>query len=66
MALAATAGSVILNLDSAASALAGIAIRLSVKVESVREASVPEIGKGTLGTGFFKLETTHNGSDTPH
>ncbi|MFM9901974.1 MAG: peptidylprolyl isomerase [Polaromonas sp.] len=46
--------------------LAGIAIRLSVKVESVREASVQEIGKGTLGTGFFKLETTHNGSDTLH
>lgn len=36
--------------------LAGIAIRLSVKVESVREATLQEIGNGTLGTGFFKLE----------
>ncbi len=36
--------------------LAGIALRLSLKVESVREATVAEIGSGTMGTGFFKLE----------
>ncbi|GAB3473980.1 FKBP-type peptidyl-prolyl cis-trans isomerase [Polaromonas eurypsychrophila] len=36
--------------------LAGIAIRLSLKVESVREASEDEIGQGSMGTGFFKLE----------
>ena len=36
--------------------LAGIALRLSLKVESVREATVAEVGQGTLGTGFFKLE----------
>ena len=36
--------------------LAGIAIRLSLKVEAVREATEEEVGQGTLGTGFFKLE----------
>ena len=36
--------------------LAGIALRLSLKVESVREASEAEIGQGSLGTGFFRLE----------
>ncbi|GAB4087851.1 FKBP-type peptidyl-prolyl cis-trans isomerase [Hydrogenophaga soli] len=36
--------------------LAGIAIRLDLKVHAVREASVDEIGKGTLGTGFFRLQ----------
>ena len=36
--------------------LAGIAIRLALKIEAVREASVDEVGKGSLGTGFFRLE----------
>jgi FKBP-type peptidyl-prolyl cis-trans isomerase SlyD len=36
--------------------LAGIALRLNLKVESVREATEAEVGKGSLGTGFFKLE----------
>jgi len=35
--------------------LAGIALRLSLKVEFVREATELEIGQGTMGTGFFKL-----------
>ena len=46
--------------------LAGIAIRLALKVESVREASESEIGQGSLGTGFFKLESANKGSDTLH
>lgn len=46
--------------------LAGIAIRLAVKVESVREASEEEIGQGSLGTGFFKLEPLSPGSGTLH
>jgi FKBP-type peptidyl-prolyl cis-trans isomerase SlyD len=29
---------------------------LSLKVEAVREATEEEVGQGTLGTGFFKLE----------
>jgi FKBP-type peptidyl-prolyl cis-trans isomerase SlyD len=35
--------------------LAGIAIRLHLKVEDVREASEDEVGRGTLGTGFFRI-----------
>ena len=35
--------------------LAGIAIRLHLKVESVREATEDEVGRGTAGTGFFKV-----------
>ena len=46
--------------------LAGIAIRVSIKVESVRKASLEEIGKGTLGTGFFKLEPMPTGDNTLH
>lgn len=36
--------------------LAGIAIRLDLKIHAVREATIDEIGQGTLGTGFFKLQ----------
>ena len=36
--------------------LAGIALRLSLKVTSVREATEAEVGEGSMGTGFFKLE----------
>lgn len=49
--------------------LAGIAIRISLKVESVREATEEEIGSGSLGTGFFRIEPFHTegpGSDTLH
>jgi FKBP-type peptidyl-prolyl cis-trans isomerase SlyD len=35
--------------------LAGIAIRLALKVEDVREATEAEVGRGTLGTGFFTV-----------
>jgi len=46
--------------------LAGIALRLSLKVESVREASEVEIGQGTLGTGFFRLEPLDASGSTLH
>ena len=36
--------------------LAGIAIRLSLAVAHVREASEEEIGRGSAGTGFFKVQ----------
>lgn len=35
--------------------LAGIALRLTLKVRAVREATELEIGSGTAGTGFFKV-----------
>ena len=46
--------------------LAGIALRLNLKVESVREATQAEIGQGTLGTGFFRLEPLHADGSTLH
>ncbi len=49
--------------------LAGIAIRISMKVESVREATEEEIGRGSAGTGFFRIQPFHAsgpGSDTLH
>ena len=46
--------------------LAGIALRLSLKVESVRPATEAEIGKGSMGTGFFKLEPMLPGNQTIH
>jgi FKBP-type peptidyl-prolyl cis-trans isomerase SlyD len=36
--------------------LAGIALRLHLKVEAVREATEDETGRGTAGSGFFKLD----------
>ena len=35
--------------------LSGIAIRLHLKVHSVREASVEEVGAGTLGSNLFNI-----------
>jgi FKBP-type peptidyl-prolyl cis-trans isomerase SlyD len=35
--------------------LAGIALRLHIRVEGVREATEEEIGAGTAGSSFFKL-----------
>jgi FKBP-type peptidyl-prolyl cis-trans isomerase SlyD len=36
--------------------LAGIALRIHLKVHAVREAQISEIGRGTLGTGFFRMQ----------
>ena len=36
--------------------LAGIALRLHLTVASVREATEEEVGRGTCGTGFFRIE----------
>ena len=49
--------------------LAGIALRLSLKVEEVREATEAEIGAGSAGTGFFRitpLDAAHTGNSTVH
>jgi FKBP-type peptidyl-prolyl cis-trans isomerase SlyD len=35
--------------------LAGIALRLHLKVAAIREATEEEIGDGTAGVGFFKI-----------
>ncbi len=49
--------------------LAGIALRLSLKVEAVREATEEEIGRGSAGTGFFRIQPLHAttpGNETRH
>ena len=35
--------------------LAGIALRLRLKIAQVREATEEEIGRGSAGTGFFRI-----------
>ncbi|HRN74619.1 peptidylprolyl isomerase [Ottowia sp.] len=46
--------------------LAGIALRLQLKVVRVREAEVDEVGRGSAGTGFFRLQPVAPGSDQVH
>ncbi len=51
--------------------LAGMALRLRIKVDGIREATEAEIGKGSAGIGFFKMEASHEHShdhlhDHPH
>lgn len=46
--------------------LAGIAIRLHLKVEAVREATEEEIGRGSTGTGFFKVQPQAPGNGLLH
>jgi len=49
--------------------LAGIAIRIHLRVESVREASDDERARGSAGTGFFRIQPFHDqapGNDTLH
>ena len=40
--------------------LAGIASRNALKVESVRDATEEEVGRGSCGTGFFKLQVAYD------
>ncbi len=42
--------------------LAGIALRLHLQVAAVREATEEEVGRGTCGTGFFRIEVGENAS----
>ena len=49
--------------------LAGIALRLSLTIEAIRDATEEEIGRGSAGTGFFKIQPLHAtapGNDTRH
>jgi FKBP-type peptidyl-prolyl cis-trans isomerase SlyD len=46
--------------------LAGIAIRLHLTVASVREATEAEIGRGSAGTGFFKVQAQAPGGTSLH
>ncbi len=49
--------------------LAGIALRLQLKIEAIREASEEEIARATAGAGFFRIQPLHAsapGSQTRH
>ena len=46
--------------------LAGIALRLHLKVEAVRDATEEEIGRGTAGTGFFRVQPQAPGGTSLH
>lgn len=49
--------------------LAGIGLELRIRIHSIREATVDEIGRGSAGTGFFKVHagsTLLPGNDTLH
>ncbi len=46
--------------------LAGIGLRLRLRVVSVREATVDEVGRGSAGTGFFRLQPMAPGSRHLH
>ena len=43
--------------------LAGIALRVWLKVHAVREALPDEVGQGTLGTGFFRMQVDGGDAD---
>lgn len=45
--------------------LAGIAIRIQIKLHAVREATEDEIGQGTLGAGFFRTQLDNTDGGTP-
>ena len=46
--------------------LAGIALRLQLTVQAVREATEEEVGRGSTGTGFFRVQPQAPGSDLLH
>ena len=41
--------------------LAGIAIRISITVQSVRKATKEEVERGSTGSGFFRIQSVHAG-----
>lgn len=46
--------------------LAGMGLRLRLHVVQVREASVDEVGRGSAGTSFFRLQPLAPGGDQLH
>ncbi|PWW48762.1 FKBP-type peptidyl-prolyl cis-trans isomerase [Melaminivora alkalimesophila] len=46
--------------------LAGMALRLELKVHAVREATEEEIGRGSAGTGFFRVQPVAPGGSSLH
>ncbi len=46
--------------------LAGLSLYINMQVASVREASVDEVGRGSAGTGFFKVVPQAPGGASLH
>lgn len=49
--------------------LAGIALRLTLKIEAIREATAEEMQQKSVGVGFFKIQAVHTqvpGNHTLH
>lgn len=46
--------------------LAGVGLRLELKVEAVREATDDELSAGTAGTGFFRIQPDVPGGQLLH
>lgn len=46
--------------------LAGISLRLHATIHGIREASVDEVGRGSAGSGFFKLESLTDSAQRPN
>ena len=46
--------------------LAGIALRLTLNVHGVRQATLDEVGKGSLGVSFFKMSNSAPDADSVH
>lgn len=46
--------------------LAGVGLRLHLKVEAVRDATDEELGAGTAGTGFFRVQPAAPGGSLLH
>lgn len=46
--------------------LAGIALRLHLTVHAVREATEEEVGRGSAGTGFFRVQPQAPGNSLLH
>jgi FKBP-type peptidyl-prolyl cis-trans isomerase SlyD len=38
--------------------LAGMSLRIRIKIEAIREATIEEIGKGSAGVGFFRMQNS--------
>lgn len=46
--------------------LSGIALRIKIRIHEVREATEEEIGRGSAGTGFFRIQPMAPGSESLH
>jgi FKBP-type peptidyl-prolyl cis-trans isomerase SlyD len=44
--------------------LAGVALRLHLRIHSVREATADEVGRGSVGPGFFRIDVDPGKGDS--